>query len=213
MTGVLRGGGRSRARSLSHSRKRSKRPHVTLKLAVSADGMIGREGRRAGRITGPPARGRCIGLRARTDAILVGIGTAIADDPELTVRLPGLEARSPVRIVLDRRLACRPARSSCASAREVPAGGSPPPESRSGRLRRRWRRHGARSILASRLRRDRIAPPELLGGARRAGHFLAAGRGRRQTAQRASWMRGLVDRIVLFTGPGTLGEDGRGIAT
>ncbi len=82
-------------------RQTNKRPYVTLKLAVSADGMIGRKGEGQIRITGDQARAQVQMLRAESDAILVGIGTAIADDPELTVRTPGLEGRSPVRIVLD----------------------------------------------------------------------------------------------------------------
>ncbi|KQO80216.1 bifunctional diaminohydroxyphosphoribosylaminopyrimidine deaminase/5-amino-6-(5-phosphoribosylamino)uracil reductase RibD [Rhizobium sp. Leaf262] len=86
------------------TRKVKKRSHVTLKLAVSADGMIGRVGHGQVAITGPESRQAVHELRARCDAILVGIGTAIADDPELTVRIAGLEHRSPVRIVLDRRL-------------------------------------------------------------------------------------------------------------
>lgn len=85
-------------------RKHNKRPHVTLKLAVSPDGMIGRLGDGQVAITGPGARAQVQVLRAETDAILIGIGTAIADDPELTCRLPGLEKRSPARIVLDRSL-------------------------------------------------------------------------------------------------------------
>ncbi|MGV1869688.1 bifunctional diaminohydroxyphosphoribosylaminopyrimidine deaminase/5-amino-6-(5-phosphoribosylamino)uracil reductase RibD [Agrobacterium rosae] len=86
------------------TRKVKNRPHVILKLAVSADGMIGKvvEGQVA--ITGQESRQAVHELRARCDAILVGIGTAIADDPELTVRIAGMEHRSPVRIVLDRRL-------------------------------------------------------------------------------------------------------------
>ncbi len=80
------------------------RPHVTLKLAVSADGMIGRKGAGQVAITGAGARAQSHLVRAETDAILVGIGTALADDPELTCRTPGLENLSPLRIVLDRRL-------------------------------------------------------------------------------------------------------------
>ncbi|MEB2843991.1 bifunctional diaminohydroxyphosphoribosylaminopyrimidine deaminase/5-amino-6-(5-phosphoribosylamino)uracil reductase RibD [Rhizobiales bacterium RZME27] len=77
------------------------RPFVTLKLAVSADGMLGRRGEEVA-ITGAQVRTEVHHLRAQSDAILVGIGTVLSDDPELTVRIPGLEHRSPLRIVLDR---------------------------------------------------------------------------------------------------------------
>jgi diaminohydroxyphosphoribosylaminopyrimidine deaminase/5-amino-6-(5-phosphoribosylamino)uracil reductase len=86
------------------NRQRRNRPQVTLKLAVSADGMIGRLGEGQVAITGREARAQSHILRAESDAILVGIGTVLADDPELTCRLPGLEDRSPARVVLDRRL-------------------------------------------------------------------------------------------------------------
>jgi diaminohydroxyphosphoribosylaminopyrimidine deaminase / 5-amino-6-(5-phosphoribosylamino)uracil reductase len=86
------------------NRQRRKRPQVTLKLAVSSDGMIGRQGEGQVAITGREARAQSHILRAENDAILVGIGTVLADDPELTCRLPGLQNRSPVRIVLDRQL-------------------------------------------------------------------------------------------------------------
>src|SRR6201987_2258696 len=79
-------------------RIRDGRPHVTLKLAVSADGKAGAAGRRPAAITGEAARARVHRMRAMNDAILIGIGTARADDPQLTCRLPGLEARSPVRV-------------------------------------------------------------------------------------------------------------------
>lgn len=81
-----------------------KRPQVTLKLAVSGDEMIGRSGEGQVAITGREARAQSHILRAESDAILIGIGTVLADDPELTCRLPGLEDRSPVRVVLDRQL-------------------------------------------------------------------------------------------------------------
>src|ERR1700737_331392 len=85
-------------------RVRDKRPHVILKLAVSSDDRIAAAGRRPVAITGEAARARVHQLRAESDAILVGIGTVLSDDPLLTCRLPGMEARSPVRVVLDRSL-------------------------------------------------------------------------------------------------------------
>ena len=83
-------------------RIRDQRPHVILKLAVSSDDKIAASGGKPVAITGEAARTRVHLLRAESDAILVGIGTVLADDPLLTCRLPGMEARSPVRVVLDR---------------------------------------------------------------------------------------------------------------
>src|SRR6202166_1392185 len=85
-------------------RIRDRRPHVILKLAVSSDDKIGATGHKPVAITGEAAKTRVHLLRAQCDAILVGIGTVLADDPLLTCRLPGMEARSPVRVVLDPRL-------------------------------------------------------------------------------------------------------------
>jgi diaminohydroxyphosphoribosylaminopyrimidine deaminase/5-amino-6-(5-phosphoribosylamino)uracil reductase len=93
-----------RAHAGHFRRVRDGRPHVILKLAVSADGKAGLAGRRPAAITGERARARVHLMRAMNDAILIGIGTALADDPQLTSRLPGTEARSPIRVVLDTSL-------------------------------------------------------------------------------------------------------------
>ncbi|MBW8856803.1 MAG: RibD family protein, partial [Bradyrhizobium sp.] len=71
-------------------------------------------------ITGEPARNRVHLLRAQSDAILVGIGTVLADDPQLDCRLPGMAARSPVRVVLDQSLRIPGASKLVGSAREIP---------------------------------------------------------------------------------------------
>ncbi len=101
-------------------RVRDKRPHVILKLAVSADDKIGAAGGKAAAITGDAAKARVHLLRAQCDAILVGIGTVLADDPLLTCRLPGMAERSPVRVVLDRALRLPGASRLVHSARQTP---------------------------------------------------------------------------------------------
>lgn len=82
-------------------RKTAGRPEVTVKMAVSKDGAIGLEGRGFIPISSELSRARTHILRAEADAILVGVGTVLADDPMLDCRLPGLSARSPLRIVVD----------------------------------------------------------------------------------------------------------------
>ena len=101
-------------------RVRDTRPHVILKLAVSADDKIAGAGHEQVAITGEAARTRVHLLRAQSDAILVGIGTVLADDPLLTCRLPGMAARSPVRIVLDRALRTPGDSRLVHTARETP---------------------------------------------------------------------------------------------
>ena len=101
-------------------RMRDGRPHVTLKLAVSADGKAGAAGRRPAAITGEAARARVHRMRAMNDAILIGIGTALADDPLLTCRLPGMEKLSPVRVILDARLRLPSDSALARSARVTP---------------------------------------------------------------------------------------------
>ena len=95
----------ARAAHAGHiARITSGRPHVTLKLAVSADGKAGLAGRKPAPITEVDARDRVFQIRYQNDAILVGLGTILSDNPQLTTRLPGLYERSPVRVVLDANL-------------------------------------------------------------------------------------------------------------
>lgn len=184
------------------NRQRKKRPQVILKLAVSADGMIGRKGEGQVAITGKGARAQSHVLRAESDAILIGVGTALADDPELTCRLPGMESRSPLRIVLDRRL-------------ELPA---------TARLVRSIAEgHGLLVVTApgadhARMRVLEAAGAEVLDiedgdpgalltalGARGLSSLIVEGGA---TVARRFLQHGLVDRIVLFASPVVVGSDG-----
>ena len=86
------------------SRTEKKRPFLTLKLASTLDGHIATRSGESRWITGNEARQRVHLMRARSDAILVGVGSVLADNPALDVRLPGLAASRPVRVVADTRL-------------------------------------------------------------------------------------------------------------
>jgi diaminohydroxyphosphoribosylaminopyrimidine deaminase/5-amino-6-(5-phosphoribosylamino)uracil reductase len=100
------------------SRIEKGRPLVALKIAESADGFVGAPGTKW--VTEEAARRHGHLLRATHDAIMVGIGTVLADDPLLTCRLEGMEDRSPLRMVIDSRLRLPPASQLVRSAREVP---------------------------------------------------------------------------------------------
>jgi diaminohydroxyphosphoribosylaminopyrimidine deaminase/5-amino-6-(5-phosphoribosylamino)uracil reductase len=183
-----------------------RRPEVTLKLAVSEDGMIGRfdQGRMA--VTGETVRRQVHLMRAEADAILVGVRTALADDPELTCRLPGLEARSPMRIVLDSN-ARLPASSKLAlTARIVPTMVACLPNVIDP-TRRAELESGGVTFLATEGHEGRVALPELVEdlGARGIGTLMVEG-GAETAAQFIA--EDLVDRLVLFTAAKAIGDDG-----
>lgn len=182
-----------------------KRPEVTLKLALSADGMIGRKGEGQVAITGAVARAQVHLMRAESDAILIGIGTALADNPELNVRLPGLEARSPARIVLDMGLRLPASSKLAQTANAVPtyvacsADADPVRKAELAAL-------GVR-FLATETFDSRIALPELMDDLAGQGMSTVFVEGGAETAQ-AFLTDDLVDRIVLFRSPVTIGAGG-----
>jgi diaminohydroxyphosphoribosylaminopyrimidine deaminase / 5-amino-6-(5-phosphoribosylamino)uracil reductase len=96
------------------------RPRITLKLATTLDGRIATHTGHSRWITGPEARHCVHELRAGHDAVLVGIETALADDPELTVRLPGYEGYQPARVILDSRARLPLASKLVQTARVIP---------------------------------------------------------------------------------------------
>lgn len=119
-TGLL--GVEARWATLGHIlRVTERRPFVQLKMAVDAAGAVPRG--KAGTplfVTGPEARAQGHLLRAQSDAIVVSSGTVRDDDPDLTCRLPGLVARSPVRVVISRSLALSAKSKLVQTARTVP---------------------------------------------------------------------------------------------
>lgn len=102
------------------TRVRDGRPLVTLKTATTSDGRIATRTGASKWITGSPARAHAHLMRATHDAIAVGVGTVAADDPGLTSRLPGLENRSPLRVVFDSNLRVSPNAKLIATAHETP---------------------------------------------------------------------------------------------
>lgn len=180
------------------------RPAVSLKLATSADGRIATATGESQWITGPEARAEGHRLRLRHDAILIGSGTALADDPLLTCRLPGLERHSPVRVVVDRRLRLGAGSRLARSAREMPVwlftGEDRAPRAAALReagmevlpLLAEEPEAGLREVLATLAARG-LTRVLVEGGAALATAFLRAG---------------LVDRLYWFDAPLVLGGDG-----
>ncbi|MET0259048.1 MAG: bifunctional diaminohydroxyphosphoribosylaminopyrimidine deaminase/5-amino-6-(5-phosphoribosylamino)uracil reductase RibD [Methylobacterium sp.] len=187
------------------SRIRRGRPFVTLKMAVSRDGFIGRLGEGQMAISGAISNRQTHLLRAESDAILVGIGTALVDDPALTCRLPGLGRRSPARIVIDPRLRLPPGGQLARSAGGIPvfvATAADPNGNAAKALMDQGSRllpmtggEGALRSLLEALPDLGISTLLVEGGAETATRFLR---------------EGLVDRVVLVRGDVMLGE--RGVA-
>jgi diaminohydroxyphosphoribosylaminopyrimidine deaminase/5-amino-6-(5-phosphoribosylamino)uracil reductase len=182
-----------------------KRPEVTLKLALSSDGKIGRRGQGQVTITGEIARREVQMMRAEADAILIGIGTALEDDPALTVRLPGLENRSPARIVLDRDLRLPETAKLVADVDRVPlhlaVGEGVDPQRKAA-----FERRGVR-FIGTDTHNGAIALPELMEDLAALGMATVLVEGGAATAS-AFLADSLVDRIVLFRGVDEIGADG-----
>lgn len=189
---------------------REGRPHVTLKGAMTLDGKIA-DIRGASRwITGAEARREAHRLRREADAIVVGVGTAIGDDPELTVRLDAPWPREPYRVVLDVAARTPPdARliAGATPARAMVAVGEGAPAERIERLQAagatvvRCRADGSRvalgDVMAALFARE-VRSVLVEGGAEVHGAFLEAG---------------LIDRVAVFIAPMLLGgRDARPLA-
>ena len=191
------------------ARRRRGRPTLTLKLGATIDGRIATARGESQWITSPPARDRAHLLRVEHDAILVGSGTALTDDPRLDARLPGLAATSPIRVVADRRLSLPLDGKLAASAPTPPL----------------WLWHGSEAGAAKREALEArgavlIEIPTLGGagapqldlaaglaalGARGVNSVLCEGGGRMAASLIAA---DLVDRLICVTAGVAIGGDG-----
>ncbi len=180
------------------------RPFVTLKLASSFDGRIATETGHSQWITGPNARRAVHAMRARHDAVMVGAGTARADDPSLTVRDLGVQ-HQPVRVVVSRHLDLPLMGQLARTASDIPVwlchGPHPDPE-----RARAWEGLGARLIPCA-LDGHHVDAADLLHQLGQAGLtrvFCEGG-----SALAASLLKGdLVDELVGFTAGLTIGAEG-----
>jgi len=185
---------------------RDNRPMVTLKIASSLDGRIATKSGDSKWITGALARAHGHRLRATHDAILVGSGTVLADDPELTCRLPGLEDRSPVRVVIDGRL-----RTPLSSKLVATAGKTARTVLITGRGRKeerqRYKDAGAEVLAVITDEHGHPNPPYVMAALAELGLTRVLIEGGAAVA--AAYMKtGLVDRIHWFRAPGLIGGDG-----
>ena len=176
---------------------------VTLKLATSLDGRIATATRESRWITGAEAREATHRLRSEHDAVLVGVETALADDPELTVRLPGWTGPQPARVVLDSRQRLADGSKLVATARDIPtyliATTSPEP---------RLTQAGVRVLQVQAVGDERPELRDVVETLAREGLGRLFVEGGGQVA--ASFLRcGLVDRLEWFRAPIVIGGEGR----
>ena len=182
------------------------RPMVTLKVASSLDGRIATRSGASQWITGPAARARGHLLRADHDAVLVGSGTALADNPRLDVRLPGLARRSPLRVVVDSRLRLPLEHDLVARAKDQPTLLFTKPQADAERLAS-YRAAGVEVVEPGGEENGTIPLAEVLQtlGARGVTRLLVEGGG----AVAGSLIGAdLVDRIHWFRAGGVIGGDG-----
>ncbi|MBK1660021.1 bifunctional diaminohydroxyphosphoribosylaminopyrimidine deaminase/5-amino-6-(5-phosphoribosylamino)uracil reductase RibD [Paracraurococcus ruber] len=180
-------------------------PLVTLKLATTLDGRIATAGGESQWITGPEARRLAHALRARHDAILVGSGTVLADDPELTPRIPGT-ARVPLaRVVADSRLRTPLDSRLVRTARQVPTWIATRTNQRPGVLAP-YLEAGVQILPVPRAKPG-LDMAALLGALAQRGVTRVMAEGGAGLA--AALLRGgFVDRIAWFHAPGVMGGDG-----
>jgi len=176
---------------------------VTLKLATSLDGRIATASGESRWITGGAAREAVHRLRAEHDAVVVGVETALADDPELTVRLVGYAGLQPARVVLDSRQRLTPDCKLVRTARETPtylvATTSPDPALVAA---------GVRVLQVPAVGEDRPELKAVLRALAAEGLIRLFVEGGGQVA--ASFLRcGLVDALEWFRAPTVIGGEGR----
>src|SRR2546425_324994 len=181
---------------------RERRPHVTLKAAMTLDGKIADSHGASQWITGEAARREAHRLRSESDAIIVGVGTVLRDDPRLTVRLPRERPREPYRVVLDTEARTPPAArlitAGTAARALIAVAASVPPA--------RLRQLEAAGATVVRLPGGdgRVDPGAVLADlfAREVRSVLVEGGAE---AHAAFLDAGLVDRVAVFIGPRLLG--------
>ena len=174
---------------------RSNRPWVVLKLAVSIDGAIGTRTREQHWLTGEESRREVHRMRAGFDAIAVGAGTVLSDDPELTVRFADAPRRAPLRVIFDRELRTPATAKVVRTARQVP---TLIMASVVGAQLEPLKSHGVEIIPSKshadaleKLRSRNVRSLLVEGGAGLAGQLLE---------------QNLVDRLVIFQAPLLLGD-------
>jgi diaminohydroxyphosphoribosylaminopyrimidine deaminase / 5-amino-6-(5-phosphoribosylamino)uracil reductase len=187
------------------SRIQRQRPLVTLKLASTLDGRIATSTGESQWITGTPARKAAHALRGQHDAILVGVGTVLADDPDLTCRIPGYTMRPAVRLVLDSHL------RTPLMARVVATSGAAPTWilHRNGADPTRIEALTGAGVSCLEIAHDEIGidPAAALTALADAGLTAILVEGGASVA--AAFLRaGLVDRLAWFHAPSILGGDG-----